>query len=382
MQICWQGFLGNNHSWSVVAQHISRNLIRLGHKVDLFSTNGIKHFPDDLKPYLKGYVEENHGMHLDQLNRYADQFLQKQYDCQLSYTFLKNFQYYFSRGNKNRFGIWTYEFAGKNAIPSGYSKCHKFVDKVLAPTQFSKQIFLDSGMPSEVIKVIPHGVDIERFKSAGKYQLKTNKRFKILANIAQPHLRKNLPGLLTAFGKAFTKKDDVCLVLKVVDKLPQQQFEVSFRDIFNIFELNYKNHAEIEIITEFIPEIESLYNACDAVFTMSFAEGFYLPGLESFAANKLTIAPNYGGQLDFMTEDNSLLIPGQISIADPKMLYWAQSMKTTIFRPNTDKAADILRAAYDNYDNLMERFIPNMKKTLVDFTWEKVAKDIVGLCNE
>lgn len=380
MKVCWTGFLAKNHSWSVVAQHICRQLIKLGHEVDMFSTNGIKHFPDDLKPNLKGFVEEKHQMTLLQLGEYASNFLKKEYDCQLSYTFLKNFPFYLNRGVKNRFGIWTYEFAGPNAIPSGYSKFYKDVDQILPPSTFSKQIFSDSGIPDSAMTIVPHGIDKERFTSVGKYPLKTKKRFKILANIAQPHLRKNIPGLLTAFGKAFTKTDDVCLVLKVVDKTPQQQFEVSFTDIYKVFESKYKNHAEIEIIKDFIPDIETLYNACDAVFTMSHAEGFYLPGLEAFAANKLSIAPNYGAQLDFMNADNSLLIPGQVVVANPKMLYWGQSTRTVMFQPSTDAAAEILRTAYNNYDSLMEKFNPGINKILEQFTWEKVAQQIVGLC--
>jgi len=380
MKICWFGFCAKNHSWSQVAQHICRHLIKLGHNVDMFSTNGIKYFPNDLKPNLKGFVEEQHNMTLAQLNNFASSVLQKEYDCQLSYTFLKNFPFYLSRGHKNRFGIWTYEFAGPNAIPNGYSKFYKNVDQILPPSTFSKQIFSDSGIPDSTMTIVPHGIDKERFTSVGKYNLKTKKKFKILANIAQPHLRKNIPGLLTAFGKAFTKQDDVCLVLKVVDKQPVQQFEVSFRDIYNIFESKYKNHADVEIITDFIPEIETLYNACDAVFTMSHAEGFYLPGLEAFAANKLSIAPNYGAQLDFMNQNNSLLVPGQVVVANPKMLYWGQSTRTVMFQPNTDNAAEILRYAYNNYDKLMEKFNPEIDKILKQFTWENVAKQIIGLC--
>src|SRR6185369_2000968 len=115
MKICWFGFLGKNHSWSIVAQNISRELVKLGHKVDLFSTNGDLHFPDDLRPYLKGFVKEGEPISIDMLNSK----LEETYDMQLSYTALSNFCNYFLRGDKNRFGIWNYE---TTVLPKAFAK--------------------------------------------------------------------------------------------------------------------------------------------------------------------------------------------------------------------------------------------------------------------
>src|SRR3954469_3107735 len=134
--------------------------------------------------------------------------------------------------------------------------------------------------------VVPHGVSLEKYEEGSKYPLKTKKKYKILANIAQPHVRKNITGLLNAFGKAFTKKDDVCLVLKIVRKGFRSKFEVDFQTVYSLFESKYRNHDDVEIIYKFLPDIEPLYNACDIVFTMTKAECFWMPGLEAFAAKK------------------------------------------------------------------------------------------------
>src|SRR5271155_3028351 len=108
MKICWFGFLGKNHSWSIVAQNLSREFIRMGHDVDLFSTNGTDHFPDDLKPHLKGYFDETTVITPENYHDIISSKLEKQYDMQMSYTALRNFDRYFIRGDKNRFGIWNY----------------------------------------------------------------------------------------------------------------------------------------------------------------------------------------------------------------------------------------------------------------------------------
>lgn len=378
MKICWMGFLGTNHSWSIVGQNICRQLISQGHEVDMFSTNGDGHFPDDLRPYLKSAVK------LDGLTQtqYEEIFkdlnakLSPQYDMQLSYTALKNFDKYFSHGNVNRFGIWNYE---TTVIPKSFAKQHLSVDKVLPSSQFSKDIFLNNGIPENKMEVIPHGVHPERFDSLGKYSLNTKKKYKILANIAQPHVRKNIGGLLKAYGEAFTKKDDVCLVLKVASKDPKSKFEVDFKIFLSEFKSKYKNHGEIEIINHFLVDIEPLYNACDIVFTMTRAECFWMPGLEGLAAKKMVIAPNYGGQLDFMNQDNSLLIPGKVGFAGYEMQYWEPSPFAKAFNPDVGAAAEILKKAVSDYDGLMTKFLPNINATVANHTWDKVAEKIVGL---
>jgi glycosyltransferase involved in cell wall biosynthesis len=214
----------------------------------------------------------------------------------------------------------------------------------------------------------------------GKYPLKTKKKYKILANIAQPHLRKNLPGLFDSYGKAFTKEDDVCLVLKVSKKSPQPGNDISFNDIYNNFRNSYKGHGEVEVIDEFIVDIETLYNSCDIVITMSHAECFWMPGLEGFAANKIVVAPRYGGQLDYMNDDNSILIDGKEIRADMRMQYWEPSPYAKAFEPSTDQCAEKLKDLVKNYDDYFKKFSPKMRGLVQDYTWTKVAERIIGLC--
>jgi glycosyltransferase involved in cell wall biosynthesis len=377
MKICWFGFMGKNHSWSIVAQNISRELIKLGHKVDLFSTNGVQHFPDDLRPYLKGFLIEGQEVPSGQYEELIGSKLETSYDMQLSYTALKNFGSYFVRGDKNRFGIWNYE---TTVLPKAFAKYCQYVDKVVPSSNFSKQIFKDNGIPEERQVVIPHGIHLERFQNLGKYPLKTQKKYKVLANIAQPHLRKNIPGLLNAWGKAFTKQDDVCLVLKISKKGPNPAFDIAFNEVYDQFKKQYKNHAEIEVIDTFITDIETLYNACDVVFTMAHTECFWMPGLEAFAANKVVIAPRYGGQLDYMNDENSVLIDGKIIRADNKMQYWEPSPYAAVFDPDVNEAAAKLKDVISNYDDYLKKFSPKIQEILPDYSWTKVAERFIDLC--
>ncbi len=377
MKVCWYGFLGKNHSWSIVGQNISRELIKLGHDVDLFSTNGDLHFPDDLRPYLKGMLEEGQLVDSQNFIELIAGRLQATYDMQLSYTALRNFCGYFIRGNTNRFGIWNYE---TTVLPKAFAKYGLCVDKVVPSSNFSKEIFTKNGMAADHQVVIPHGIHLDRFNNLGKYELKTKKKYKILANIAQPHLRKNIPGLLETWGKAFTKEDDVCLVMKLSKKGANTIMDIPVNEIFNNFRAKYKSHAEIEIIDTFIVDIEPLYNACDVVMTMSYAECFWMPGLEAMAANKVVVAPRYGGQLDYMTDENSILIDGKLIRADNRMQYWEPSPYAAVFDANTDQAATKLKDLIKNYGDYLNKFSPKMKEILPEYSWKRVAERFVELC--
>src|ERR1700686_1206574 len=100
MKILIRQFLGGkNHSWAHFGFGIARSLVNLGHDVHLFSTDGTKHLPSYLLPNLIGWTEENQT---EVFGRMPD----KEYDCQISYTCMKNFPHYLSSGSKNRFGIW------------------------------------------------------------------------------------------------------------------------------------------------------------------------------------------------------------------------------------------------------------------------------------
>lgn len=375
MKVLLQQFLGSNHSWSIVGQNIARSLIKRGHQVDLFSTNGIQFFPEDLRPNLMGYIDES-------ARQVQGKEPEDQYDCQVSYTAFKNFPVYLSHGSKNRFGLWTFEFSGKNALPPGFAKHYRFSDKILPPSNFAKRVFMDSGVPEEHMQVIPHGIDFTHVAQAEPYTFKTKKSTIILSVIAQIHRRKNLAGMLEMYGQAFTKKDDVCLVLKVQDRPPKQPFELSFKDIFTQFSNKFKDHAEIEVIREFIPNIYSLYKSCDIVFSASHCEGFGITALDAHALGKINVASNYGGFLDFLNYDNSLLIEGKEFNVPPNFLYWTNKVGTKAFMPDVESGVSQLQFAVANKEQLLKKFVNNISMANKLYNWDTITDQIMGLVRD
>lgn len=357
MKIKLQQFLGQNHSWSICGQNLARALLNKGHEISLKSTNGYDHFPNDLKPFIK-----------DNFNDI--------YDLAISYTAPINWSRYLYDA-KNKFAIFCYEWP---ILPISFAKNHLFCDKILAPSNFARDIFIANKVPAEKVVVVPHGINLLDYDNKNKYPLKTKKKYKIFVNIGQPHLRKNIAGMFEAYGKAFTKQDDVCLVAKIHNKKKlTEKFDVNANIIYSDFCKKFKDHAEVELITEYVPNIIELYNACDIVYTLSYCEGFYMPGIEAMAANKINIAPNYGGQLDFMNDKNSLLVEGKIIRASSNMQYWTSNVHNTCFDSNTDDAAHKLQKIVKEYEQLKETMLFNIQETARLYTWKNSVRKILEL---
>jgi glycosyltransferase involved in cell wall biosynthesis len=376
MKILFRQFLGKRHSWSRVGWGLAIALKELGHEVHLFSTDGIEHLPPSLKPNLIGYTEENQ---FQVFGRMPD----PEYDAQFSYTCIKNLGPYLSSGSKNRFGIWTYEWIGANgqsALPNGFAKHYKFCDFLCPPSNFGKRIFLEAGVPEQHMRVIPHGIEVKEYQDTSTMELPTNKSYKLLVNLAQNHSRKNIPGMLDAYGKAFSNKDDVSLILKAKDRPVKMPFEVSLTECLRNFNAKYPKHAEVKLLSEFVPNMSELYRSIDTVFTMSHCEGYYMPATEALAAGKLSIAPAYGGQLDMLNETNSLLVSGKEVRADPKSMYWEAKQNAVWYQPSIDDAVDKLRFAHQNYQKLNAAIDKQRPDVYSKYGWDNIARQFLELC--
>jgi glycosyltransferase involved in cell wall biosynthesis len=372
MKACWTGFLGKNHSWAIIAQNISRQLIHMGHSVDLFPTDGIKRLPSDLLPYVKNYVEDN--IHPSSMK------ISNDYDMSLSYTALKNFPSYLSHSKKNRFGIWCCDAFGKNCLPTGFAKQYKYCDQLLPPSTFAKQVFMDSGIPSSHMTIIPHGIDDVYFdQTRNKIDLGIKNKIIIGSIFGQIHKRKNIEDVFEVYGKAFSNKDDVCLVLKVEDRPPKQSFELDFKTLLDKFKLKYPNHAEVKIISDFLPDMDLLYRSFDIYFNIPHLESFGMTFLEALGSGNVVISSGWGGQVDFLNEENSLVVSGKVSPAPPDALYWEQKYGTFWFKPNVDDAIDKLKYAVSNLEMLKTQFKPNIDGIIHNYSWNKITKDILKM---
>ncbi len=155
--------------------------------------------------------------------------------------------------------------------------------------------------------------------------------------------RKNPCGVIEAFKQAFSETErehDVRLVIKGINlaDAPAETAEMRQR----LHEVN-GILIEQQLSRE---ETNALIHHCDAYLSLHRSEGFGLTMAEAMYLGKPVIATAYSGNMDFMTEENSYLVPYQpVTLQQHHGLYeqdnqWAD--------PDIHAAAELLRAVYAN----------------------------------
>jgi len=99
-------------------------------------------------------------------------------------------------------------------------------------------------------------------------------------------------------------------------------------------------------------EMNGLYNHPKVKAHVSFThgEGFGRPLLEASLSEKLVIAPNWSGHVDFLNDKDAILLPGGLN--DVKEESFPKNMHvkgTQWFTVNYNYASKILKDVYDNY---------------------------------
>jgi len=116
--------------------------------------------------------------------------------------------------------------------------------------------------------------------------------------------RKNPFALVDAFTRAFADGEGPRLVIKTVNA----QFRPRERDRLHAA---IAGRSDIELIERYLPESEvtDLIAGCAAYVSLHAAEGLGLTLLEAMFLGRPAVATAYSGNLDFMRDDTSYLVP-------------------------------------------------------------------------
>jgi len=350
-----ESILGTPHSWAITMRNILSELKKSGNKLYIKSTNGTNLIDN----YLLEDIDKWHNNP----------------DIDITYTLPHNFRTRFQKNSKLKASVFNYE---TSIVPQEWLKELKWVDYILPSSNWSKQIFIENGWPESKCKVVPLGInpDLKNTKTSIKL---SNKKFKFL-NISIPHYRKNMDLLIEAYYSTFKKDDDVSLVIKTSLAKPKTIFECSFIEILKNAQKKFgSNVPQIEVITDNIENIAELYNACDSVISTSSSEGFGLPLLEGLLMEKTVIATNCTGQLDFLTNNNSILIDVKEVDATPNYQYWRKSEGSKTYMPIVYSISDSMLSAYKGSFNFKNNKKEISKYVEDTFTWKETSNKVLSL---
>jgi glycosyltransferase involved in cell wall biosynthesis len=109
--------------------------------------------------------------------------------------------------------------------------------------------------------------------------------------------------------------------------------------------------AQIRIISESLSQLEmaELYRRADAFVLPSRGEGWGRPYMEAMASGLPTIGTRWGGNLDFMSEENSFLIECEVKRVSERAAYeWPLFRGHNWAEPSEEHLRYLMRTVYEN----------------------------------
>ncbi len=249
------------------------------------------------------------------------------------------------------------------------------VDEIWVPSSYVMQSYIASGVPSDRVKVVPNGVNTAIFNPQAKpWPVPTIKKFKFLF-VGGLIWRKGLDVLLQAYRSAFSKTDDVTLVIKEIGKSNFYQGMGSDRLIRQI--QNDPRAPEVIHITQMLTEkqMAGLFTGCDCLVHSYRGEGFALPVIEAMACG-LPVAVTEGGATDdFCSRDTAFLIPAKHNEFFHKRIKFAGG-PGWVLEPDPAALAEILRHVRSRPEDAAAKALRALDQARTKYSWDAVAKHL------
>jgi len=232
--------------------------------------------------------------------------------------------------DRYRIGYWAWETP---RAPDDWVWLADYLHEIWVPSHFVREALSAAfavagrGDLETRLRVMPHPVPIVR---RGRYEYAQN-RFGMAPDLCEVLClfdtkssaeRKNPWAVLDVWKCAFPSPSETArLTLKVSDLSGDLK---TARRLWRAL----KGRGDIRLFDERLSaaDMQAFTAAHDVLISLHRAEGFGLPLAEAMAAGVAAIATGWSGNLDFMTNENSRLIPARlVPLRDPDGSYCRQS---------------------------------------------------------
>lgn len=352
--VLWQSAVGNPSGYAVSAREMLLQLDALDVDVRLaylYGTDWMDTQRDDHR--LAAMRQRPKDLHLPQVV-YASGDL-----------FCKN-------SGRYRIGYTMLEVDG---IPEDWILQANALDEVWVPSSFNKQTFLDSGLKVP-IHVLPLGVNPDFYNTKIRPYRPTG-RFTFLA-VFEWGERKGAELLLRAYHRAFSQKDDVLLLAKVINTDGGVNVQKEIKAL-NLPE----NGAPVAILyNQDLPthQMGSLYRSADCLVAPSRGEGWGMPHIEAMACGLPVIATDWSAQTDFMNE--SIAYPLRVAKLIPAIAKCPYYEGFRWAEPDEDHLVHLMRHVYENREEAADKGRRASVEVLSKWTWRHAAEKIKARLQE
>lgn len=261
----------------------------------------------------------------------------------------------------------------ESVIPKEYiDNFNKYLNGIGTMSKYVEEKLIECGIKIPV-KTMGVGVELpSNFESIRPYRTKTKKKFKFL-HISSAFPRKGVDILLEAYFEAFTKDDDVCLILKT---FPNPHNNVA--ELLELLSSKYEKAPEVEWINKDLSqdELYSLYKIADCYVQVARGEGFGLPVAEAMLAKVPVIVSNNSGMADFCNANNAFIVGYDLQPAATHLTSNSESSISMWAEPRKGELVQILRQFIEVQDSaeVKEKVVAAYNLISTEYTWKKVAE--------
>ena len=201
-----------------------------------------------------------------------------------------------------RIGMWYWEV---EEFPASQHEGFRHVDEVWVATDFVRRA-IEPHSPVPVRTITPPLPQPRRGPGRTRADLGLPERpfFLFAFDYLSTAERKNPWGLVEAFELAFAPGESPLLVIKSINahRRPDQAERLRLRVAGSPDVLLLEDYLDAD-------DLDALVALCDCYVSLHRSEGLGLTMAEAMALGKPVIATGYSGNLQFMTEANSFLVP-------------------------------------------------------------------------
>lgn len=242
-------------------------------------------------------------------------------------------------------GVWSWEL---EVFPDVFHDAFELVDEVWVPTDFMRDaIAAATAKPVQTVPVPLEAVPSEPLERA-TLGLPEEFLFFFTFDFLSVAQRKNPLGVIESFKRAFEAGEGAALVVKSING------ERDFAMLEGL-RIAAANHPDITVMDGYLAQEvkDGLMASCDCYVSLHRSEGLGFTLAEAMSYGKPVIATGYSGNLAFMDDENSYLVPYTLTGVPPGCDPYPQEARWA--EPDLERAAALMRHVFEHRDEARER---------------------------